>query len=317
MHNPANREIKTHHLMRRAGRRNVWLLLASLAWALILLTGAQPGLTQRSVRFVVIGDGGTGDQYQKKVAHQMVVYHDRYGYDFVLMVGDNIYPGGNPKDYAKKFQQPYAVLLARGVKFYAALGNHDVRWGHWASAIKYPPFNMGGRRYYTFVQGGGLAQFFALDSTTLNGGKSDEAQLHWLRQELATSSSLWKIVYFHHPIYSSGRTHGSDRKLRAILEPILIAGGVSVVFSGHDHFYERIAPQQGIHYFVTGAAGKLRRGNIDRHTGLTLVGNDQVRHFMYVEVHETEMRFEAVSEDGQRIDAGTIPAPNRRDRQPS
>jgi hypothetical protein len=194
------------------------------------------------------------------------------------------------------------------VKFYAALGNHDVRSGNWASAIQYPLFNMGGRRYYTFVRGEGRAQFFALDSTTLSEGERDAAQLHWLRQELAASSAPWKIAYFHHPIYSSGKTHGSDLKLRAALEPVLTEGGVDVVFSGHDHFYERIAPQQGIHYFVTGAAGKLRRGNIDRRTGLTLTGNDQVRHFMCVEIQETEMKFEAVSEDGQLVDAGTIPA---------
>lgn len=287
----------------------VILLLAHLAWALNVLVAAPPGPAERSIRFVVIGDGGTGNKYQKKVADQMVAYHDRYAYDFVLMVGDNIYSWGNPKDYPKKFEIPYATLLARGVKFYAALGNHDVRSGNWASAIKYPLFNMGGRRYYTFTRGDGLAQFFALDSTTLDKRQQDPDQLRWLREELGASSAPWKIAYFHHPIYSSGKTHGSDLKLRAVLEPILMKGGVRAVFSGHDHFYERIAPQQGIQYFVTGAAGQLRRGNIDRRTGLTLKGNDQVRHFMYVEINEQEMRFQAVSEDGEVIDSGSIPAP--------
>jgi hypothetical protein len=92
---------------------------------------------------------------------------------------------------------------------------------------------------------------------------------------------------------------------------LLIEGGVQIVFSGHDHIYERIIPQHGIQYFVSGSAGALRRGNIDTNTGLTAKGNDQVRHFMYVEIDEGEMRFQAVSEDGEGIDSGSIPAPHQ------
>lgn len=81
-------------------------------------------------------------------------------------------------------------------------------------------------------------------------------------------------MFFHHPLYSSGGRHGSDRALREQLEPIFLKHGVNVVLSGHDHFYERIKPQKGITYFVSGAAAKLRRGDIER-SPLTAKGFDQ------------------------------------------
>lgn len=296
-------------------RRGLWWVF--VVWLGCLLVGAVvDGRALSSlvgenavVKFAVIGDFGTGGRAQKKVAEQMVRWHDRHHYSFVITVGDNIYPFGSPHDYRRKFEIPYAELLRRGVTFYAALGNHDVKFGRWKAAINYPLFHMNGRRYYSFTKGDGLVEFFALDSTRLSGGRRDEEQLRWLRNALRASSARWKIAYFHHPIYSSGKRHGSDVRMRRILEPILVEGEVRVVFSGHDHIYERIAPQHGITYFVTGAAGKLRRGNLNRHTGLTVVGNDEVHHFLYVEVTAQEMRFEAVSEDGEIIDSGRIAAP--------
>jgi len=313
---------KTAESGRSSRQRHVggWLVLLLSVLPLLILTPSRLTFVNfnqatHSVRFAVIGDFGTGGEHQKKVADQMVIWHDRYGYEFVITVGDNIYPFANPKDYQKKFEIPYAELLHRGVRFYATLGNHDVKFGRWKYAVQYPPFNMNGQRYYTFTQGGGSVQFFALDSTTLSSGQRDETQLRWLRREFAASTARWKIAYFHHPLYSSGKWPvRADVKMRRGLEPLLIEGGVRVVFSGHDHVYERIAPQHGIYYFVTGSAGKLRRRGFDRRTGLTLNGNSQVRHFLFVEIEDSEMRFQAVSENGDLIDSGSIPAPVSSDR---
>lgn len=294
----------------RLSKSLVALLVVGL-WLTATLMAAGQALTGSAspvVKFAVIGDSGTGGEDQKRVAAQMLAWHDINRYEFVLMVGDNIYPSGNPRDYPKKFEQPYAPLLARGVKFYAALGNHDVRGDNEHYAIHYPHFNMGGQRYYTFIKGDGLVQFFALDSTTMSDGQRDHDQLRWLTEALSASQAQWKIAFFHHPLYSSGQTHGSSHKLRAILEPILLQGNVQVVFSGHDHVYERLVPQRGIHYFVTGAAGKLRRGDLDRTSKLTVKGNDQVHHFMYIEIDARQMRFQAVSKHGEVFDQGTIPA---------
>jgi hypothetical protein len=277
------------------------------------LSGTSIGQTPSAVvKFAVIGDSGTGDEDQLKVARQMVAYHSQHRFEFVITLGDNIYPAGHPDDYRPKFEIPYADLLKRGVKFYAALGNHDVRFNRRTFAINYPGFNMGGRPYYTFSQGNGLVQFFVLDSNTLADGRRDPAQLDWLRHELARSTSVWKIAYFHHPIYSSGKTHGSDLRLRAAVEPILIEGGVNLVFSGHDHIYERIHSQRGIYYFVSGSGGKLRRGDINPRTGLTAKGNDQVHHFMFIEIQDRSLRFAAISKHGEVLDQGDIVLPSSR-----
>jgi 3',5'-cyclic AMP phosphodiesterase CpdA len=258
------------------------------------------------IRFVAFGDMGTGDKDQFDVARQMAVYHDEYPYDTVLMLGDNIYPTGNPKDLPAKFEQPYAELLMRGVNFYASLGNHDVFKGRDAQ-MNYPPFHMGGRAYYSFIKGvsdsvpGGLVQFFALDTTNF-----DIAQQQWLERALAESKAPWKFVYMHHPLYSSGKTHGSDNRLRTKIEPLVVKYGVTAVFSGHDHIYERTKPQQGVQYFVCGIGGKLRTGNLDRRSPFLEVGNDQEIGFMFVEVTAAELRFQAISGAGRVFDSGTI-----------
>ena len=97
--------------------------------------------------------------------------------------------------------------------------------------------------------------------------------MKWFEDELKKSTSNWKIPFFHHPLYSSGERHGSDIRLRQVIEPMLLANDVTVVFTGHDHFYERTKPQNGITYFVVGSGGKLRAGNIDTNSGITARGS--------------------------------------------
>ena len=256
-----------------------------------------------TVRFVAFGDMGTGKADQYAVARRMTIYHDERPYDTVLMLGDNIYPSGNPSDFAAKFERPYAELLRRGVHFQAVLGNHDARSGRKAE-LEYQNFNIGGHAYRSFTKGDGLVEFFALDSTAL-----DAAQLKWLEGALAASSAPWKIAYFHHPIYSSGGMHGSDLKLRAQLEPLFVRYGVAAVFSGHDHTYERTKPQQGVQYFVSGTGGQLRRGDLNRHTPFFLTGNDAVCSFMYVEVNHDHLSFWAVDAEGKILDSGALVPP--------
>src|ERR1044071_2381657 len=108
---------------------------------------------------------------------------------------------------------------------------------------------MNGQRYYTFVRK--HVRFLALDSTLM-----DKKQLDWIEGTLKDAREEWKICYFHHPLYSDASRHGSSVVRRLILEPIFVRHGVDVVFTGHDHVYERIKPQQGIYYFVSGAAGQ-------------------------------------------------------------
>jgi len=247
-----------------------------------------------SLKFAIIGDSGTGSSSQYKVAETLIASRAKFPYEFVLMMGDNLYSGSGPKDYKKKFEEPYKALLDSGLKFYAALGNHDN-----TDERNYKPFNMGGQRYYTFKPKNGV-RVFALDTNYM-----DQPQLRWLETELKASGSDWKIVFFHHPLYSSGGTHGSDYQLRAQLEPLFLKHGVDAVFSGHEHFYERIKPQKGIYYFTSGGAAKLRDGDVKK-TELTAKSFDSGYHFMLIEVTKDTMYFQAITDQGKVVDSGAL-----------
>ncbi len=248
-----------------------------------------------SVKFAVLGDTGTGGSDQYAVGKQLNTFRSKYGFNFALLLGDNLYGGESPSDYNRKFEAPYKPLLDAGVKFYAALGNHDD-----PNQRMYKAFNMNGERYYTFKPSltAGV-RFFALDSNYM-----DPMQLAWFEKELGNSGSDWKIAFFHHPPYSSGM-HGSDEILKQQLEPLFVKYGVNVVFTGHEHFYERIKPQKGVQYFVEGSSAKLRKGDINK-TALTAFGYDSGYTFMLVEVAGDELHFQTVTAQGQTIDSGVV-----------
>ena len=257
--------------------------------------GVAPPSKAEVLKFAIIGDSGTGDSAQYTVAEQLIASRATFPYEFVIMLGDNLYYGSGEKDYQKKFEAPYKRLLDSGLKFYATLGNHDN-----TNEKFYKPFNMNGERFYTFRPKPGV-RFFALDSNYM-----DKSQTDWLEKELAASGSDWKIAFFHHPLYSSGGTHGSDTKLREQLEPVFLKYGVDAVFSGHEHFYERIKPQKGIYYFVSGGAGKVRKGDVEK-TDLTAKAFDTGYHFMLVELAKDSLNFQVLTDQGKIVDAAALP----------
>jgi len=248
-----------------------------------------------STRFAVIGDGGTGGSGQQRIADQLAAYRVKFPFEFAIMLGDNLYGRERPRDYEEKFERPYKPLLDAGVKFYASLGNHDDPPQRF-----YKLFNMGGQRYYTFRPSRGV-RFFALDSNYM-----DQDQLAWLEKELAASGSDWKICFFHHPLYSSGEHHGSNIELREQLEPLFVKHAVDVVFTGHEHFYERVKPQQGIQHFVAGSSAKLRRGDLKPNSELTAKGFDQGYAFMIVEIAGDAMHFQTIDGEGKTVDSGVV-----------
>jgi 3',5'-cyclic AMP phosphodiesterase CpdA len=227
----------------------------------------------------------------------MALLHDEFKYDVVVTVGDNIYGAEEtPQEFTRRFEAPYKPLLDAGVKFYATLGNHDTREQRF-----YELFNMGGEYYYTFKAPSGSVRFFMIDSTY----RTPE-EIVWLEEQLKGSNDDWKIAVFHHPLYSSGGRHGSDVRLRDTLEPLFVPYNVSVVFSGHDHFYERIKPQRGIMYFIVGSGGQLAVGDIDKRSPITAKGFDTDQVFLAVEIESDKMYFNAISRQGQVVDSGII-----------
>jgi predicted phosphodiesterase len=251
-------------------------------------------LQANSVRLAVIGDMGTGERPQLEVAQQMVKSRAVFPFEFVITVGDNIYTGSLPSDFEKTFAVPYKPLLDANVPFYAALGNHDK-----TNERFYKPFNMNGANYYTFKKGN--VRFFALDTTYM-----DQKQTKWLESQLRDAGNGdWKICYFHHPLYSSGKYHGSALDLRKVLEPLFVKYGVDVVFAGHDHVYERVVPQRGIYYFTEGASGSLRSGNLAP-SRITAKGFDLDRSFMMIEIAGDDLYFQTTSRTGVVVDSGVI-----------
>jgi hypothetical protein len=247
-----------------------------------------------SVRFMVVGDTGTGSRQQNELAEVMLRYRQAFPFEFALMMGDNMYGGEKAADYKLKFEDVYKPLLEQKVKFYATLGNHDE-----SNQRFYEQFNMNGEEYYQFNKG--PVSFYSLNSNYM-----DKKQIAWLESKLAADTSEWKVAFFHHPPYSSGGKHGSSSGLREVVEPIFLKHGVNVVFAGHEHFYERLKPQKGIYYFISGAGGKLRPGDVKENSALTAKAYDADMSFMLLEVSGDEMYFQCINRLGETVDSGVV-----------
>ena len=249
-----------------------------------------------SVKFVIIGDTGTGTAKQNELADILLSSRSSFPYEFVLMMGDNLYGGEKPVDFKMKFEDVYRPILDQNVKFYATLGNHDE-----PAQRYYEFFNMNGKEYYRFTKGN--VAFYCLNSNYM-----DQKQVKWMEDELAKDTSDWKIAFFHHPPYSSGGKHGSDTQLREVVEPIFVKYGVNVVLAGHEHFYERIKPQKGVYYFISGAGGKLRSGDVKERSPLTEKAFDKDMSFILAEIQNNQMFFQVISRAGETVDSGVIAA---------
>ena len=258
-----------------------------------------------AVKFAVIGDSGRWSQEQVEVARQVAAARARFPFDFVIMLGDNNYGDGSPESFKVRFEEPFQPLLDARVPFYAALGNHDEEIGEqW----KYPLFNMGGHRYLTFEKKAGLLPAVAGTSVrffVVNTNNLDADQIKWLTHETASSQADWKIAYAHHPLYSTGRYALTTGMRRRALEPIYVNNGIDVVFSGHEHFYQRLVPQNGVVYFVAGASGSVRNGEM-KLSDLVARGYDKDLSFMLVEISGDTMYFQTLNRIGETIDSGHI-----------
>ena len=260
----------------------------------------------KHLRFFVIGDYGNGSSGQYEIARAM---EHQFAADadspprFVITTGDNIYgfplgfmtlhSGNRDQDWQSRFFEPYRPLL-RSIPFYPSLGNHDGDQTENAGDLGVyldnfffpadPP-----ARYYQFSIGG-LADFFALDSTNQTGSAAgpQSEQFIWLSKALEASRAKWKIVYFHHPPYTAGPLHGASLRMLQHWVDLFQRSGVQMVFNGHEHNFQ-YARHEGIHYFVTGAGGELRTGDIARKleaAGVEAFANE--RHFLEVELDENQ-----------------------------
>ena len=286
------------------------MLLGSFIFFLILPLSAAD---EKSFAFVVLGDAGCGCSGQEAVAKRMLEWYSEKPFSVVLTTGDNIYGrdsrrrGGNRLLFQERFDRYYEGLLKKGVKFYASLGNHDMETSQGRDEIADKArFNILGKRgYYSFtppvtIDNRSLVTFIALNSVTLEG---DTEQIAWLGRTLTDGNSIWEIPFFHHPIYTPPGKHEDDVEIRSLIENVLVAAGVKVTFAGHNHFYARMKPQNGVIHFISGGGGRSLKTPVkDAKTAEAA----ESYHFMYVEVSADRLNFVVVPASGPPIDSGSI-----------
>ncbi len=277
--------------------------------------------------FFVIGDYGTGTAKERAIAGAMWREFERRASSdspvrFVLTVGDNIYAdvnlgyfashsGAEDRDWDGKFFGPFRDLI-RQIPFYPTPGNHDGNSSEKAGDLPvyldnfFFPGNKPAR-WYEFSYGG-LADFFALDSTdnTASGHPAPAyapggEESTWLAEALGRSKARWKIPYFHHPPFNAGPGHGAGYgNLRHWVE-LFQKSGVKVVFNGHEHnfqFGELSDATGGIRYFISGAGGELRPANVMANMARAHIeGWAAERHFLVVEIEGRAMRVTPVGSD--------------------
>ena len=249
---------------------------------------ANPVKKDLLLRFVSVADTGTGTKGQYAVANAMNFYHQQNPYNLVVLAGDNIYNNGEIEKINEVFERPYQPLLKNGVKFHACLGNHDIRTDNGVPQVKYPGFNMQGR-YYTFSQN--KVQFFALDT---NDNADWKNQLIWLDKELSLSKAPWKVVFGHHPIYSSGH-YGSNTSFIKTFTPLFKKYNVQLYINGHEHHYERTRAIDGTTYLICGAGA----------------GNRPVGRSQWTEYSTSDLSFAAYDVYADRMEVSGIDTKNR------
>lgn len=259
------------------------------------VTPPNPATNNSLLRFVSVADTGTGDRGQYAVAKAMTNYHSKNPYDLVVLAGDNIYTNGEMEKIGAVFERPYAPLLEKGVKFQAALGNHDIRTANGDLQLKYPNFNMKGR-YYTFQRD--HVQFFVLDT---NVNADWQNQLKWLDQELSASKTPWKIVYGHHPIYASGM-YGSNATFIKTFTPLFQKYGVQLYINGHEHHYERTRSINGTTYLICGGGAGTRPVGRSKWTEYSA----EKLSFAAYEVYADRIEINGIGTDNSVFDKGVI-----------
>ena len=238
--------------------------------------------------FICVGDFGTGEEDQYNVSKLIEDLDKKNLCNFVIGLGDNIYPSGvsSVKDsqFKTKFEEPYKNLPER-LKFYNCLGNHDYK-GKVKSQIKYT--NDSERwilldNYYCFYSkiNDISFDFFAIDTNLYqeefsHKKKEQLEQEKWLLKQLKTSNKKWKVVFGHHPWKSSGSHGDCNDLLDEFYNKIADTNKVDIILSGHDHDQQHLYIPNKPHLFISGTGGKT--SFLDEHIRF-LKSNEYLKYY--------------------------------------
>ncbi len=237
---------------------------------------------QPLVRFAVLGDVGTGESDEIAVAGRVAALGAADPFDALILLGDNVYPDGDPARLGATVFEPFGPVLDAGAELLAVLGNHDAGYADEQVAA----LGMPGRWYAREI---GQVLFLGLDSTDAE----NPTQLSWLENTLAASSAEWIIAAMHHPPFSAG-VHGSDGDTRESFVPLFERYGVDLVLAGHDHDYQRSVPIGGVTYIVSGAGAKVRPTGAAGFTAASAAA----LHFVEIAVWADRVELTAIGLDG-------------------
>jgi len=220
-------------------------VLAGADGSLSFVTSPREGAA-KPTRIWVLGDSGTANADAAAVRNAYTAYSGGLPPDLWLMLGDNAYDTGTDAEYQAAVFDMYPAQLRSSV-LWPTLGNHDAfNPSVYFSAFTLPTAGEAGgvpsgtESYYSFDYG--ELHFVCLDSQ-VSDRSPQGAMMTWLRADLERNRLPWVIAFWHHPPYSKG-SHDSDTEvnlveMRQFANPILEAGGVDLVLSGHSHSYER------------------------------------------------------------------------------
>jgi hypothetical protein len=179
----------------------------------------------------------------------------------VFTAGDNAYPSGTSTQFQNCYDPTWGRHTARTRP---SVGNHDYRTSGASGHYQYFGAAAGpsGRGYYSYNRGDWHIVVLNSMCENIGGCSASSPQAQFLRDDLAANPRLCTLAYWHHPVFSSGE-HGNDPSMRPAFQ-ILYDNNADLVINGHDHDYERFAPQtpsgtadraQGIREIVVGTGG--------------------------------------------------------------
>lgn len=256
---------------------------------------AHPGFSINNppeTRFAIVGDIGASDVDAARTAVIVDKLASQRPFDGLILLGDNVYPSGDPAMLDEVLFDPYGPVLDAGAQLLAVLGNHDCLDGNAVPQLQ--ALGMPDRWYSREI---GDVLFIGLDSILASAGN----QVEWLEETLAASSARWKIAAMHHPPYSAG-IHGSEKSVRAAFTPLFEKYGVQLVLSGHDHDYQRSLEQNGVTYVVSGGAATIRKTAKAEFTAAAW----STFHFVDLAVWDDRMELRAVDQYGRVFDEAVI-----------
>lgn len=245
------------------------------------------------LRVAVAGDVGESVDRLRRTAAAMVQAGGAEGLDVLLLLGDNVYPSGDPARLDEFVFGPFAGVLEAGAKLLAIVGNHDVKEGHGPAQMQ--ALGMPGLWWAEEIN---ETLFVGLDSNQADNAE----QASWLETTLAASQARWTIVAVHHPPYSAGY-QGSSQDVRRAFSPLFEKHGVDLVLSGHDHDYQRSEVIGGVTYIVTGGAASTRRTSSRDFTAASFSWH----HFVELDIWPDRIDGEAVNQSMRVADAWSIP----------